>query len=62
MWKLEATELTVSAPVITDIFSLYSAVVLACTLKKTPIYLVSDMLRGEVDIFTYTFYLGADLQ
>ena len=62
MWKLEATELTVSVPVITDIFSLYSAVVLACTFKKTPIYLVSDMLRGEVDIYTYTFYLGVDLQ
>ena len=47
MWKLEAIERTVSVPVITDIFSLYPAVVLAGTLKKTPIYFVSDMVRGD---------------
>ena len=48
MWKLEATELTVSVPVITGIFSLYPAVVLlARTFKKHLIYFVSDMVRGD---------------
>ena len=47
MWKLEAIERTVSVPVITDIFSLYPAVVLARTFKKHQ-YILFQIWLGEI--------------
>ena len=47
MWKLEAIERTVSVPVITDIISLYPAVVLAGTFKKHR-YILFQIWFGEI--------------